>query len=324
MNRSVLRVGILSALCLSAYASDITVVTTAYSSLGRGWAPPPVTVPLPPPDPTPVTPAPPSTPTQTVTPTPTPTPVQIPSTPNGTATIPGTLNGNLSGGGITYNLSSSGDASMSGNPVALSLGIPFTFSNYSGSLAQGSKLTGATLNINMLIGAAVGTVTNSDPSSPFFVPTLAGLLSNPVITISAGSISHTINGTSASAYDLLANGFGPQLTAGAPLVITFNATDTVSAVGSYTPPTTTNVNILGFSGRGVYTPPPPVMLGEMLTLTESRTVNGTFTLTLTSDQGGVQEAPEPFSMVLTGCGLAAIGYLRFRKRHRSSPASGSK
>jgi hypothetical protein len=252
------------------------------------------------------------------------TPAAPPPTPVSVNVPAPAFNTSLSGSGLNYSLNSVGSATLTGNPVTLTSTSSLTFTNYLNALPVGDKLTGATLNLGMALGVAVTALAAGSDSNPYFVPTL---LANPgalTITISStdanaqiGTISRTISGTSVSAYDLLANGFGSFLGDDDPISITFSLNDSFSATGTY------------------YSSP----FGQFFTGTQTESLNYTDTRTLTATNGlnfltltatppptaspnipsppPTDPNPEPVPSVLIGCGLALIGLIRFRKRRRA-------
>jgi hypothetical protein len=213
--------------------------------------------------------------------------------------------------GITYSLTGL-LATLTGNSLTLTANAPMTFPNYSGQVPTGRTITGATLDLDLLIGSLNMELLNSQPQNPYFIPGFAGNFGNVSITITSGSVTRTVNGTSITAYDLFANGFGAQIAAGAPLIITFNVKDQVSAVTTYAPAPV----IVGL-GAGPALPPAG---NEVLQFQDTRTLvlkNGVLTL-YTSPQTVEPpiDVPEPITAGLLGCGLAVLGYVRLRQKRR--------
>ena len=259
-------------------------------------------------------------------PTPAPAaPHQVPAAPAPSNTIPSNTivvptgySSTLSGSGLSYSLNVIGPTVVGGlstNTVDLSSAQPLTYSNYLGLVPESQKITGATLNLDVLIGAPVAQVLSSSSGTPFFVPTLDGNLGCLSITIQSGGLSQTLSCTSVTGYDLFANGFGSQVVAGMPLVITFDVQDHVTATGAYASPTQT---VFGGASSGQTL---QLTLAEMLALSDTRTIKGGSNY-LTLYVGGAQEPPvdpegdtpgsvptqnpEPVPAILIGSGLAGL------------------
>ncbi|HYW46215.1 MAG TPA: PEP-CTERM sorting domain-containing protein [Bryobacteraceae bacterium] len=230
----------------------------------------------------------------------------------------GSYNSTLYGTGITYSTGPYG-STLNGNPVALTAGGAFTYSNYLGSLPSGATLTDVTLNLSLLIGDPTAGVLGASPHPA--TASLAGTLGPLSVTLAAGGVTKTVTGTSLNALDLFSDGFGQQLLSGSNLSITFNATDDVT-------PTVYNSGFSFFSGRGTYLPTETVNLSDTRTLTASNLSNYlTLIYTSTSSNTGspvvvqitgpsdptITAVPEPASMLLAGGGLALMGFI-FRKR----------
>ena len=314
MNCMVLRGVVLCVAAMTAYASGITVDATTNTQTfgtlktGRGFTPPPVTAPVVDPTPTPPPPV-------VVALTPAPVPQTTPVPTNGNViTISTSYNSLLTGGGILYSLNGTVE-SLTGNSVALSGGTPLNLSGYSGQVGT-KTVTGATLNLDLLIGAMTSSLVNADPTNPAYVPGLTGLIGDFGITISSGSVSKIVNATSVTAYDLFANGFGSQIAAGAPIVITFNGTDEVTTASNYTP-----VVLPSYPSAGRSFPVTQYIasVNELLAFTDARDLAATGALVLYTNPAAPQpltDAPEPFSVLLTSGGIGLIAWLRLRKRSR--------
>ncbi len=324
MTISVSRVLVVCAVTATALASDVSVLGPAsgiYTNVPVviGGIRMPVdyaaqyfvpTDPVPaPPQTTPVV----TIPTTTTTPVPPPAPTS--SSGSKTITVAGSFNSTLSG---TFNYGMTG---LTTNSVALSGGSPFVFSGYSGSIDPGYKLSGATLNLGLLIGNMTTDLRSSSLGSLSSLPQVNGTLSNLLITISTGSFSKSVNATSVTAYDLFANGFGADILAGKPLTITFSGVDSIYGLSAplMSDPSASPIVVLG----GIRMPSDYVQTQMMqsIVLGDTRTiasVNGSTYLKLyeTAPQSAapLADAPEPISTALVGCGLLLLGYIRLRKK----------
>jgi hypothetical protein len=254
------------------------------------------------------------TPTLVVNPAPAPvaTPVATPvaatpapaaSSPSGKFSLSNSFNSSM-GGTLSYNASSSVYNGL------LSSATSFQIGGYSGLIPPGAKLTGALLDLSLLLGAF-----NPSPS----LQGMSAILGNGLITITSGAVSQTISGFSVTAYDLLAHGFGAALAAGSPLMISFNVNETAQASGYYAGSSSNMLMAADFYSFNQSLGSP--MLPP--SLTDLRIFNGSGTLTLLTyvapPPGAlvtptVEDAPEPFSSSLIGLGLGAIAFFRFRRR----------
>jgi hypothetical protein len=231
--------------------------------------------------------------------------------------------------GGSYHSLLSGTASYSGSAsVVLSGAIPLVLSGYGNSIPQGSTITGAKLDLNLLIGSAVLS-TGANMGNLNATP---GSIS---VTISGGGISRTLNATSVSAYDLFANGFESVIAANTPLSISFNVTDNVS--GGVTASMVGSSFFPVFFDVGSSSSFTPFMQSlNSSTLSDTRDISGSSSMTvfvssilsspppstpvsvLAVVRPPVQapvplDVPEPASMVLGGFGLLFLGYLRHRR-----------
>ena len=320
MKISVRHVALWCALSTAALANDIAVVTSTDSGI-YGTLSVPVVVAgirmpadyaaqfvVPPPLPTSTSSV--SVPMASVSVAPTTNSISTSSVGTSTIAVPGSFSSVLSGT-LAYG------ANMSGGSVALSAGAPLVFSGYSAFVGAGHTLTGATLNLDLLIGNP--TLGGSDLGWLPSLPQVGSSLANLSITISTGSVSRTLNATSVTAYDLFANGFSADLLAGKPLTITFNGMDSVFVpVNSTSVSTSGQVIIGGIRMPADYwaTQAPIVLLTDTRTITSA---SGSTFLTLhETDPATVAPAladnPEPLTTVLVGGGLLLLGCIRFRRR----------
>jgi len=194
-----------------------------------------------------------------------------------------------------------------------------------GSLPTGGTLTDVTLNLDLLIGSVTGGVLSGTGT-----PDLSGNLNGLLVTISAGGVTQTVSGGNLSAYDLFANGFSSALLAGAPLTLSFTASDTVS--GSVTGASgggSDAFGMFGVRGGGFFASSTTTQLSDTRTLTASD-LNNYLTLVYTSpnnsnpviipltgpvDPGiGLTDVPEPMSFTLVGAGLGMVAYWRRKKK----------
>ncbi len=178
--------------------------------------------------------------------------------------------------------------------INLSAVMPLTFSGYTWLLPPGQNITGATLNLDLMVGGLMSNILGANPLS---LPPLNGGFVNLTIRISAGSVSKTISGTTLTSYDLFANGFGDSIANGAPLTITFEGLDNVNFTGGL--------------------PTQPVTLSEVRTLVGPGTQNflTVYYASPSADMApALAPAPEPASTGLVALGLILAGYLRFRRR----------
>jgi hypothetical protein len=248
--------------------------------------------------------------------------------------VNGSFNSYLFGSGLTYNLNVDGmyvSGGLASSTMALASQSPFIYSNYVNQVPDGGTVTGATLNLNLLVGSMVTGMTSLS-GTPFFVPQLQAWLNSLSVKIQAGTVTHTISGLSLSSYDLFANGFGSQIAAGAPVSITVTGMDYFQASDYVSP------EIVYSGGGGA--PSLNVLSSarvESLVFTDTRTLTGSSltnyltlyyttpvapTGSLTTNAPDVEslvpvqveEAPEPAEVTLLGSGLALIAFLRLRRR----------
>jgi hypothetical protein len=173
-----------------------------------------------------------------------------------------------------------------------SLGGDGTWNNQATNLVSNDTIgnavflgvSSAILDLNFLAGASGVT---SNPGAPGGVTFTASTAAVGTITITSGANTVTFNSNSVTGYDLLAN-FGTQIAAGNSVTITYTLGDTF----------------------GVTRSPSPSGINTTYTLTDLRSLGGTQSLTLIYPT----EVPEPAAFVLIGCGLAALGFARWRKR----------
>jgi len=323
MYKSILRLTALAiVLSVSMWADSITIDGTSSAAMfgtwfgGRGWFPT-IPGPTPPPDPSP-------------TPSPvTEAPIIAAATPStGSASgasvnVFSSYNSTLYGAGLTYTNGMFG-STVTGNPVTLGSTSALTYNSYLNSLPTGGTLTGATLNLSLLIGDPTAGVLGSSTATA----SLAGALGALSVTINSGSVTKTLSGTDLNAYDLFANGFGAQILSGAALSLTFSAADEVTPTVSLTSGTPST------GGRGFFFSPTTTA-----NLTDTRTITGSnlanyLTLVYTSSSNnsastspnivpyfgpapdGLADDPEPAPTALVGGGMALIAYLRWKKNRR--------
>jgi len=213
-------------------------------------------------------------------------------------------------------------STVTGNPVTLGSTSALTYNSYLNSLPTGGTLTGATLNLSLLIGDPTAGVLGSSTATA----SLAGALGALSVTINSGSVTKTLSGTDLNAYDLFANGFGAQILSGAALSLTFSAADDVT-------PTVSITSGMPFAGgRGFFfAPSTTVNLSDTRTITGSNLSNY-LTLVYSSAapntapnivpyfgpvlDPGLADDPEPAPTALVGGGMALIAYLRWKKNRR--------
>ncbi len=210
------------------------------------------------------------------------------------------LTNNLPNGVLQIVINSShGLQSGSLSPAPGNLGGSYTIGNVIGGYnASGQTVTGAFLELPFVFGDSAVTITGqisgpSRPPLPTWV-TFTGSLGSGVFSII--STLHSVSSVpfaDLAHYDLFANGFGPDFLAGNNITIRFQVPDTLTP------------NFSGYPGgwaAGTY----------RFGLTNSRTISGTpaSPLQLVLD---VQGVPEPFTAALFGIGLAAIGFLNWRR-----------
>jgi hypothetical protein len=198
-----------------------------------------------------------------------------------------TLVTNLSGGILYVNLQ--------GNPAVYSSPTLPAYTGYATLVPSGQAILGATLDVDVELGSPYPTVINSTvrgaSAPPFFTPGLIGTLNAFSVVIQSGPVMYQATSTSFSV-DLFAAGFGSQIQAGAPILITFNITETVAHDSS------------AYQNNVPYSQ-------EVLTMLDNRNIIlvGNNYLTLET-----QAIPEPFTLVLVGTGLVLFGGLRVRQR----------
>lgn len=216
----------------------------------------------------------------------------------------------MTGSGLTYSLDGySKIHALTGAPVTLNSVIPFAYSGYLSQVPVDRVLSGATLDLGVVIQQAQFSLLPGSTAA-FYNPALAATLGPISLTITVGDVSRTLIGTSLTSYDLFANGFGALIAGGAPITITFNASDNVTE-SSFTYRSAS-------LGRGV-----EGGKSEVLLLADNRVIVGTNTInfltlyTVAEPDDSLGHTPEPMTMLMTGAGLLLLGYWRYRKQKQA-------
>jgi hypothetical protein len=173
----------------------------------------------------------------------------------------------------------------SGNPLALSAQYTLgdLISNYTNNMLT---VTGAFLQLPFVLDNPL--VSGASSWVIFSGVTGAG-------TVSIQSALHSVSNipvANLANYDLFANGFQADFLAGHPITITFNISDTLTPLWDNQPGNLSGVSFYSIS--------------------DIRPLHGTPTSPLQLVLN-VADTPEPYTPALFGLGLAAIGFLKWRK-----------